>query len=116
MDAQTAHPALAETQDRHSKSRWTERFKTIRSFSHQLVAPLEEDFVTMSAYEPYPGYEPLPGALGEYNGKFMCSQYVLRGGSYATSKTHIRNTYATSFILMRGGSSTAFGWHERFKF
>jgi len=52
---------------------------------------------TMSSYEPYPGYEPLPGALGEYNGKFMCSQYVLRGGSCATSKTHIRNTYRNFF-------------------
>lgn len=52
---------------------------------------------TMSAYEPYPGYEPLPGALGEYNGKFMCSQYVLRGGSCATSKTHIRKTYRNFF-------------------
>lgn len=52
---------------------------------------------TMSAYEPYPGYEPLPGALGEYNGKFMCSQYVLRGGSCATSQTHIRKTYRNFF-------------------
>lgn len=52
---------------------------------------------TMSAYEPYPGYKPLPGALGEYNGKFMCSQYVLRGGSCATSETHIRKTYRNFF-------------------
>lgn len=52
---------------------------------------------TMSAYEPYPGYKPLPGALGEYNGKFMCSQYVLRGGSCATSQTHIRKTYRNFF-------------------
>lgn len=52
---------------------------------------------TMSAYEPYPGYEPLPGALGEYNGKFMCGQYVLRGGSCATSETHIRKTYRNFF-------------------
>lgn len=52
---------------------------------------------TMSSYEPYPGYEPLPGALGEYNGKFMCSQYVLRGGSCATSQTHIRKTYRNFF-------------------
>jgi ergothioneine biosynthesis protein EgtB len=52
---------------------------------------------TMSSYEPYPGYDPLPGALGEYNGKFMCSQYVLRGGSCATSETHIRKTYRNFF-------------------
>ncbi len=52
---------------------------------------------TKSSYEAYPGYEPLEGALGEYNGKFMCSQYVLRGGSCATSKMHMRKTYRNFF-------------------
>jgi len=52
---------------------------------------------TSSSYAPYPGYAPLPGALGEYNGKFMANQYVLRGGSCATSKTHIRKTYRNFF-------------------
>ncbi len=52
---------------------------------------------TRSAYSPYPGYKPLPGALGEYNGKFMCNQYVLRGGSCATSESHIRRTYRNFF-------------------
>jgi formylglycine-generating enzyme required for sulfatase activity len=52
---------------------------------------------TGSAYLAYPGYRPPPGALGEYNGKFMCNQFVLRGGSVATSRTHIRRTYRNFF-------------------
>ena len=48
---------------------------------------------TRSSYEPYPGYAPDPGALGEYNGKFMVGQRVLRGGSCFTPRGHVRATY-----------------------
>ena len=52
---------------------------------------------TQSAYLPYPGYEIADGALGEYNGKFMVNQKVLRGASNATAKGHSRKTYRNFF-------------------
>jgi ergothioneine biosynthesis protein EgtB len=80
VENEAFHPLPDSSQDRHL---------------HQMFGDVWE--WTRSSYSPYPGYRAEPGALGEYNGKFMCNQYVLRGGSCATSRTHIRKTYRNFF-------------------
>jgi ergothioneine biosynthesis protein EgtB len=81
VDDERFHPAPASASD--------------NDVLHQIYGDVWE--WTRSAYLPYPGYRAGPGALGEYNGKFMCNQMVLRGGSCATSRNHVRATYRNFF-------------------
>ncbi|XQF93709.1 SUMF1/EgtB/PvdO family nonheme iron enzyme [Pseudoalteromonas espejiana] len=62
---------------------------------------------TNSAYLPYPGFKPFSGAAGEYNGKFMNNQMVLRGGSIFTPNNHLRETYRNFFTHTKRGCVAA---------
>ena len=70
-------------------------FETLTTGTYDFMGNLWE--WTSSAYRPYPFYQAPKGPLGEYNGKFMINQMVLRGGSYATQRHHIRHTYRNFF-------------------
>jgi ergothioneine biosynthesis protein EgtB len=95
-----AQPAHTPTQGNFVESGALHPMPPARA--HDERTPLQQLFGdvwewTSSSYAPYPGFRPWAGAVGEYNGKFMINQYVLRGGSCATPREHIRSSYRNFF-------------------
>lgn len=84
MSSDRLHPAVAASSIGDNEER-----------PRQMIGDLWE--WTQSPYSNYPGFRPVPGAIGEYNGKFMANQMVLRGGCCATPEGHIRTTYRNFF-------------------
>ena len=93
-ESEWEHAAAAETVDGNllGSNYW---HPTAGNGGSQLFGDVWE--WTSSAYSPYPGFTPLPGSLGEYNGKFMCNQMTVRGGSCVTADDHIRASYRSFF-------------------
>lgn len=90
LESGRLHPSVCENSPSIG-----EKGQRIQAAASQMYGDVWE--WTRSPYIGYPGYRPLPGALGEYNGKFMCDQIVLRGGSAATPASHIRASYRNFF-------------------
>jgi len=101
MDAPVAHISLFEAD---AYAHWAgARLPTEAEWEHAAgEGALAQMFGhcwqwTSSSYAPYPGFRPAEGAIGEYNGKFMVNQYVLRGSSLATPQGHARTSYRNFF-------------------
>ncbi len=90
LESGRLHPAVCENSQTYGVGG-----KQSSSMSHQMFGDVWE--WTRSPYIGYPGYRPVAGALGEYNGKFMSNQMVLRGGSIVTPASHIRASYRNFF-------------------
>ena len=105
-EAEWEHAANAQQSDLAPRTELSGHFLD-EGLRHPAVASVGQDGLsqlfgsvwewTASSYAPYPGYRPAPGAIGEYNGKFMCNQLVLRGGSCVSARRHIRPSYRNFF-------------------